>query len=162
MQRLRVHGAHPKYYHAMVGGNFRLDALQAAILRVKLPHLPQWHEARRANAAFYAEALRDTPEIVTPREAPYNYMVYNQYVVRVPHRDTVVQRLHDAGIGCAVYYPVPLHLQECFSALGYRAGDLPEAERAARETVALPLYPELSLAQREYVADSLRRIVGSP
>ncbi len=156
---LRVHGSHPKYYHALIGGNFRLDALQAAVLRVKLKHLPQWHEARRANARYYDERFAARPDIVTPIVSPGNYMIYNQYVVRVPNRDAVLKGLQDAGVGCEIYYPVPLHRQECFAYLRYAAGAFPEAEKAARETLALPIYPELTEAQRDYVAEQLLRLV---
>ncbi|MBN1556757.1 MAG: DegT/DnrJ/EryC1/StrS family aminotransferase, partial [Lentisphaerae bacterium] len=163
LRLLRNHGAHPKYYHALVGGNFRLDALQAAVLDVKLPHLDAWHAARRAHAAFYDRALAGSP--VRPPAAVYRdsgaaqYHIYNQYVVRVPDRDAVRAGLHEAGIGSEVYYPVPLHRQACFRELGYREGDLPVSERAARETLALPVYPELTESMTAYVADTLLKRV---
>lgn len=152
---LRVHGGHPKYYHHFIGGNFRLDALQAVVLEIKLKYLDQWHEGRRRNAAFYDAAFADYEEIVTPYVAPENYMIYNQYVVRVPERDTVLNALLEAGIGCEIYYPVPLHLQKCFAYLGYKQGDFPHAEKAAFETLALPIYPELTDDQKSYVAETL-------
>jgi len=152
---MRVHGMEPKYYHHLIGGNFRLDALQAAVLHVKLPHLDSWHEARRRNAQFYDQAFAACPQIVTPVVQHHCYMIYNQYVVRVPRRDAVLSALKAAQIGVEIYYPVPLHLQQCFSYLGYHSGDFPEAERAAAETLALPIYPELSDAQKHYVADTL-------
>lgn len=151
---MRGHGAKPKYHHAVVGGNFRLDALQAAILRVLLPHLPAWTKARRANAARYDAAFADDPllcEVVHPPPRVEPGHVYNQYVVRVPHRDELRHFLVERHIGNEVYYPVPLHLQECFRDLGYREGDLPEAERACREVIALPVFPELGEARQARV-----------
>jgi len=159
LRKLRVHGSHPKYYHALIGGNFRLDALQAAVLRVKLRRLDAWHEARRENARYYDTQLADCASIVTPTVLSGNYMIYNQYVVRVPNRDAVMQSLQSAGIGCEIYYPVPLHLQGCFRYLGYKEGDMPESERAARETLALPIYPELTMEQKTHVVEQLRRAV---
>lgn len=154
LRSLRMHGATETYYHRQVGGNFRLDALQAAVLRIKLKRLDQWHAARRAHAEFYNRAFQGSC-IITPKKAYGNLPqghIYNQYVVRVPRRDAVRQRLQAAGIGCAVYYPLPLHLQECFQSLGYRSGDFPESEKAAGEVLALPVYPELRPEQLEYVA----------
>ncbi len=154
LRSLRMHGATETYYHRQVGGNFRLDALQAAVLRVKLKHLDRWHAARRDHAGFYNRAFRGsgvrTPAVVHP-DLPQGH-IYNQYVVRVPRRDEVRRRLQEAGIGSAVYYPLPLHLQECFKSLGYRAGDFPASEQAAGEVLALPVYPELRPEQLEYVA----------
>jgi dTDP-4-amino-4,6-dideoxygalactose transaminase len=157
---LRNHGMEPKYYHALIGGNFRLDALQAAVLHVKLRHLPGWHEARRRNAAYYDAAFAGCDVIVTPVVPGGNYMTYNQYVIRVPERDAVLARLREAEIGCEIYYPVPLHLQECFKALDYRAGAFPHSERAAQETLALPVYPELREEQLAYVAETVLKAVG--
>lgn len=155
---LRTHGAKPKYYHSMIGGNFRLDAMQAAVLRVKLRHLDQWSEARRRNAERYNQRLAGSA-IGTPYVAPQNKSIYNQYVVRTPHRDALKKHLDGRGIGNEIYYPVPLHVQKCFADLGGREGDLPNAEAAAREVLAIPIYPELPPVWLDYVADSLRQIV---
>jgi dTDP-4-amino-4,6-dideoxygalactose transaminase len=156
---LRNHGAEPKYYHRFIGGNFRLDALQAGVLSVKLKHLPDWHRRRRDNAARYDELLRDLavqrPEALYRGSGVDNPHIYNQYVIRVADRDRVRQALTEAGIGTEIYYPVPLHLQECFRNLGYREGDAPESERAAAETLALPIYPELTEEQQAAVATAL-------
>ena len=164
LRRLRVHGADRQYYHQVIGGNFRLDALQAAILRVKLPHLAGWTEARRRNAARYGELFAEfglTGRVTLPASAPDRYHIYNQYVVRVPDRDAVKAHLESRQIGCAIYYPVPFHELACFAYLGYRAGQFPHAERAARETLALPVYGELTADQQRYVvsaiADALNR-----
>lgn len=161
MKILRVHGMEPKYYHHFIGGNFRLDALQAAVLRAKLPHLNSWHEARRRNAQFYDHAFAACPEVVTPKVKADRYMIYNQYVVRVPRRDAVLAAMKAAQIGVEIYYPVALHQQPCFQYLNYPAGSFPEAERAASETLALPIYPELSQTQLQYVADTLIAAVRS-
>ena len=157
VRRLRVHGSERKYYHQEVGGNFRLDELQAAVLRVKAPHLGRWNEARRANAARYARLFAEAgaKRVTRPVEPPGYHHIYHQYVVRVPNRDDVRERLAQAGIGSEVYYPVPLHLQECFASLGCRAGDCPVAEAAAREVLALPIYAELTEAQQRTVVDRI-------
>ena len=159
LRKLRNHGAKPKYYHALVGGNFRLDAIQAAILDVKLNHLEDWHTARRENAARYDAALESsavtTPQAVYADKGIANYHIYNQYVVRIPERDRTRDSLKEAGIGCEVYYPVPLHLQECFSSLGYSRGDFPESERAAAETLAIPIYPEMTVEMQDFVVKTL-------
>ncbi len=158
IRMLRVHGMEPKYHHAVIGGNFRLDELQAAVLLAKLPHLERWHGSRQRNAAYYDAAFRRaglTVHVSPPAGPPGYRHVYNQYVIRVPDRDRVRAYLAECGVGTEVYYPVPLHLQRCFSQLGYRAGDCPEAERAARESLALPIYPELSEAQLQYVVDTI-------
>ncbi len=164
IKALRNHGSQVKYYHPMVGGNFRLDALQAAVLSVKLPHLDRWHARRRANASFYDAAFQGTairtPACVYGKAGLAQPHIYNQYVIRVPNRDTVREKLTAAGIGHDVYYPVPLHLQECFRALGYQAGDFPESERAALETLALPIFPELTEAQRAAVAAAVKQAVA--
>lgn len=140
---LRSHGARPKYHHVAVGGNFRLDALQAAVLRAKLPHLTAWTAARRAHAAHYRElfAAADLPEVRLPAGHPAH--VYHQFVIRVPRRDALRAHLAAAGIGTEVYYPEPLHLAPCLDALGYAVGELPNAERAATEVLALPIQPSL-------------------
>ena len=138
---LRNHGSHPKYHHSLVGGNFRLDAIQAAVLSVKLPHLKKWEETRRAAAAAYTERLADSDLYVPPVELDGNRHVFNQYEMRVREgrRDAAAAKLAEAGIGHMIYYPVPLHLQECFADLGYRKGDLPATEQACDEVLALPI-----------------------
>ena len=153
--KLRNHGMAPKYYHAMIGGNFRLDALQAAVLNVKLKHLNDWHEGRRKNAEFYDKAFGKVSEIITPVILPENYSIYNQYIIRVPERDKLSEVMKSANIGHDIYYPVPLHLQECFSYLGYKKGDFPVSEKAAKEVIALPIYPELTDEQKQYVVDTV-------
>jgi dTDP-4-amino-4,6-dideoxygalactose transaminase len=159
----RQHGMEQRYYHHFIGGNFRLDELQAAILAVKLPHLDGWSAARRGVADIYREEferLELTDRITLPVE-PYrpcgltNHHIYHQYVIRTPRRDALREHLTRKEIGTAIYYPLALHEQDCFSYLGYRAGDFPEAERAARETLALPIYPELSREQQRYVAEAI-------
>ena len=151
---LRNHGAKQRYYHEKVGGNFRLDALQAAVLRVKLPHLQRWTDMRRANAARYVLLLGDA-DVVLPVQ-PYGRLhIYNQFVVSVRERDRVRAGLTERGIGTEIYYPVPFHLQQCFAGLGYERGDFPEAERAAASTIALPIYGELTPGQQETVARAL-------
>jgi dTDP-4-amino-4,6-dideoxygalactose transaminase len=157
-ERLRVlrnHGMKPKYYHAFVGANFRLDAIQAAVLRVKLKHLDEWHQARRRNAATYTRLLAETP-VGTPLVGEGNVSIYNQYVLRCPRRDELREHLTRAEIGTEIYYPVPLHLQECFADVGRQRGDLPESERAADEVLAIPVYPELTGAQIEYTSQVIR------
>jgi len=151
---LRVHGSGHQYHHKMIGGMFRLAAIQAAVLDVKLKYLDGWHEARRRNAALYDTLLVDSP-VVAPLIEPGNYSIYNQYVVRLKNRDAVRARLADRNVGSGIYYPLPLHEQECFAYLGYREGDLPETERACREVLALPIYPELTEAQIRYAAAEL-------
>lgn len=160
VRTLRAHGGRERYYHDVVGINSRLDALQAAALLVKLRHLEEWHEGRRRNAAWYDERLAGIPGIETPYVEAHNRSVYNQYVIRTRDRDALMARLRASGVGCEVYYPVPLHLQRCFAYLGGRTGDFPEAERAARESLALPVYPELPTAAREYVVERIREFFG--
>jgi dTDP-4-amino-4,6-dideoxygalactose transaminase len=158
MEILRVHGGKPKYYHSFIGGNFRIDELQAAVLNVKLKHLDEWTSARRRNAVFYNTAFARA-KLGEDLEAPHASLgfrhIYNQYVVRVRDRDGLREYLSAAGVGTEIYYPVPLHLQACFAYLGYKAGDFPQSERAAAETLALPIYPELTETQLQYVADSI-------
>lgn len=155
VRKLRVHGGRQMYHHEMVGTNSRLDALQAAVLRRKLPHLERWTRARVEHASRYDEAFRSVDGVEPPFVAPENEHVYNQYTVRVDHRDAVRCRLEEAGIGSGVYYPVPLHLQECFAGLGYTRGDLPESERAVREVLSLPIFPEMTLEQQASVVDAV-------
>ncbi len=152
------HGARPKYYHSLVGTNSRLDALQAALLRVKLKHLDRWSEKRAKNAALY-NALFEGSRVGRPYHDPRTRHIYNQYVIRVPKRDELKKHLSDRHIGCEIYYPVPLHLQKCFAHLGYKVGDMPHSEAAALETIALPIYPELSEEQIRYVAQTIREFV---
>lgn len=158
---LRVHGETSRYHHKYVGINSRLDGIQAAVLRVKLPHLDSWSDARARNAATYRQLFAEAGllEHVTPpfvREGCRH--IFNQFVVRVPDgsRDKLAAHLGARNVGTAIYYPVPLHLQECFAFLGYKAGDFPVSERAARETLALPVYPELTVEQQQHVVDSIR------
>jgi dTDP-4-amino-4,6-dideoxygalactose transaminase len=158
LRMLRVHGMEPKYFHAMIGGNFRIDELQAAVLLVKFRHLEEWHAGRQRNAAFYDLAFRADPAtscVVTPAALPGYRHIYNQYVIRVPDRDRLRAHLAERGVGTEVYYPVPLHMQQCFAYLGYEAEDCPESARAARETLALPIYPELSERQLRHVVESV-------
>jgi dTDP-4-amino-4,6-dideoxygalactose transaminase len=158
LRLIRTHGMEPKYYHHLVGANFRLDAIQAAVLRVKLPKLAGWSEARRANAARYRALFADAGlnEVVLPVEAPDRTHIYNQFVIRVPKRDALRAHLDAARIGTEVYYPVPFHLQECFKSLGYQPGAFPEAEAAANESLALPIYPELTETQQAAVVNAIR------
>jgi dTDP-4-amino-4,6-dideoxygalactose transaminase len=153
---LRVHGASPKYFNIMVGANSRLDALQAAILLAKLPHLAEWAAARRQRAAYYDRALADVPEVMPLVVRPENECVYHQYVVRVARRDELMAFLKERRIGTAIYYPHPLHLQQCYADLGAKEGDCPEAEAAAQQTIALPMFPELAEPQQDYVVAALR------
>ncbi len=156
---LRVHGSHPKYYHRYIGGNFRLDAIQAAVVSVKLKHLDDWTEARQKNAERYAKLFREAgldEKIKLPVQKESRH-IFNQFVIEVPEkRDDLRSHLNNAGIGNEVYYPVPLHLQECFAYLGYRKGDMPVSEHAALHTVALPIYPELTEDMQTYVVEKIR------
>jgi len=151
---MRNHGMEPKYYHKFVGANFRLDPIQAAALLVKLPHLDEWSEARRRNAAYYTERFTGTA-VQTPDVNPDCVTIYNQYCIRVPRRDEVVAHLKANKIGCEIYYPVPAHKQECFSYLGYGEGDFPQSEKAADEIMALPVYPELTDEMKDAVVDCI-------
>jgi dTDP-4-amino-4,6-dideoxygalactose transaminase len=162
LRRLRVHGGATEYHHDEVGFNSRLDTLQAAVLRVKLPHLDAWSDARRAHANAYTRLLSEAglEGLVTPPYVrPGVRHIFHQYVIRVAdgRRDALLEHLKRGGVGTKVYYPVPLHLQKCFAHLGHREGDFPESERAARETLALPIFPELTRVQREYVVETIRR-----
>jgi dTDP-4-amino-4,6-dideoxygalactose transaminase len=157
---LRVHGSKPKYYHALLGGNFRFDSLQAAIVTVKLRYLDGWTAGRQSNAAryrrlFQAAGLSDNGPVQLPYEAPKNRHIYNQFVIRAKRRDELFDYLKSRGVGVEIYYPVPLHLQACFAYLGYREGDFPESEAAAKQTLALPIYPELSDEQAQRVVESI-------
>ena len=164
---LRAHGSKPKYFHPLVGVNSRLDALQAAILSVKLPYLDGWTEARRKVAARYDHLLGDAsipvgftpqpPALQLPWQRPGDRHIFNQYVIRSPLRDQLLAALKAAKIGCEIYYPLPMHVQECFAYLGYRPGDMPQSEAAARETLALPMYPEMDESQQQQVARVLGR-----
>ena len=158
----RVHGAEPKYYHKVIGGNFRMDPIQACVLRIKLQRLEAWHEQRRQNAVQYNQLLGEAQleEVVCPA-AVYqddnllNHHIYNQYTVRVQRREDLRKFLQERGVATEIYYPVPFHRQECFADLGYRPGSLPESDRAAREVLALPIYPGLTTEMQEYVVENL-------
>ena len=160
LKRLRVHGGLQMYHHDEVGYNSRLDALQAAVLHAKLRHLSHWSAARRANAAYYTSAFADVAEVRTPFVEPANESIFNQYTLRVERRDELQAHLKAKGIGSAVYYPVPLHLQPCFEYLGYKQGAFPESERAAREVLSLPVFPELTSAQLDEVVAAVRAFYG--
>ena len=159
---LRTHGMRPKYYHHVVGANFRMDALQAAILRVKAPYLPAWTDARRANAATYRDlfgAADVDGRVTLPVEAPGCRHIYNQFVIRTPERDALKSHLDAEGIGNEIYYPVPFHQQPCFANLGYATGAFPHAERAAAESLAIPIYSELTEAQQQAVVSAIGAFV---
>lgn len=175
---LRVHGGKPKYHHKIIGGNFRLDAIQAAVLNVKLPHLDNWSFQRRNNAEFYTKLFIEAglaaetgktkfddknkvllPKAVYKDSGVKNYHIYNQYIIRVKNRDGVRKHLTDKGIGTEIYYPVPFHKQECFASLKYKNGDFPLAEEAADDSIALPIYPELSKEQQKYVVEEIAAFV---
>jgi len=178
---LRVHGARPKYYHKVIGGNFRLDSLQAAILRVKLKYLDEWTEKRQENGRNYRQIFieKGLEELVHLPKAIYhphltppplrgrieergirNYHIYNQFVIRVKKRDQLKEFLEENGVDTAIYYPISLPLQECFKGLGYRSGDFPQAERAAKETLALPIYPEITREMQGYVVEKIKEFYG--
>ena len=152
---LRVHGAKPKYYHSLIGLNSRLDALQAAVLSVKLKYLDGWSRARIKNAETYNHLFSDT-DVITPYVEPYNYHIYNQYIIRVEQRDELQEFLNERNIGTAIYYPVSLHLQGCYADLGLKEGDFPESEKAAQETLALPIYFELTEEQQMAVVNAIK------
>ena len=160
---LRAHGGKPKYYHREVGGNFRLDALQAALLRVRLPRLDGWTEQRQANADLYDRLLGSAElagKVERPKRTAGSRHIFNQYVIKAEDRDRLHQHLGENGVGSAIYYPVPLHLQECFATLGYEKGRFPVAEKAAGNTLALPVYPGLTRGQVEYVVETVRGFYG--
>lgn len=167
LKMLRNHGAKPKYFHARIGGNFRLDPIQATVLRIKLRHLEEWHQARRANAEQYNDffeasdlvsdgRLKPPVAVYKGREGQHNYHIYNQYVIRVQNRDALIDYLRSKDIGCEIYYPLCLHQQECLRGV-VTIPQLPHAEDAARSTIALPIYPELTSAMQEYVVDQIVR-----
>jgi dTDP-4-amino-4,6-dideoxygalactose transaminase len=175
---LRVHGAYPKYYHKFIGGNFRIDAIQSAVINVKLPHLDGWSEQRRKNAETYNKLFMEAglaeetgktkfdeknkvllPKSVYKDSGVKNYHIFNQYIIRVAKRDELRKFLSENEIGNEIYYPVPFHLQECFANLGYRKGDFPVAEFAANTSIALPIYPELSRDQIEFVVSKIKEFI---
>ena len=160
LKRLRVHGGATQYFHDEVGYNSRLDTLQAAVLEAKLPHLADWSSKRREHAMYYDRAFADVPEVRTPTIDAGNESIYNQYTIRADRRDGLQAHLKGKGIGSAIYYPLPLHLQPCFQYLGYRVGSCPESERAAREVLSLPVYPELTRAQQDEVIGGVRSFYG--
>ncbi len=157
MEVLRVHGGKPKYHHAFIGGNFRIDELQAAVLNIKLDYLEDWSAKRALNARYYDQAFarKGLDAVQTPVARQGYHHIYNQYIVRARDRDALREHLSAHGVGTEIYYPIPLHLQRCFAYLGHAPGDFHEAERAARETLALPIYPELTEQQLQYVVDTL-------
>lgn len=165
MRILRVHGSHPKYYHKLIGGNFRLDTIQAAVLNVKLNYLDNWTKRRQENADRYRALFQQSglvqmghvrlPEAVYRDVGVKHHHIYNQFVLRVDRRDDLIAHLRKKEIGAEIYYPVPFHLQECFQYLGYKEGDFPESEQAAKETIAIPIYPELTIAQQTEVSEAI-------
>ncbi|HOX23174.1 MAG TPA: DegT/DnrJ/EryC1/StrS family aminotransferase, partial [Elusimicrobiales bacterium] len=164
LEILRSHGSRPKYYHKIIGGNFRLDEVQSAVLNVKLKHLDAWTAKRQDNAKRYTQLFKEaglaqkgviTPEPVYAASGAKHYHIYNQYVLLVPRRDQLKSFLAEKSVGSEIYYPVPFHLQECFSYLGYKKGDFPMAEKAADNSLALPIYPELTSEQLEYVVEMI-------
>jgi dTDP-4-amino-4,6-dideoxygalactose transaminase len=160
LRRLRLHGGARQYHHEEVGTNSRLDSLQAAVLLAKLPYLSRWTAARQANAARYTAAFSGHPAICPPRQDPANDHIYHQYTIQAPHRDELQAHLKAQGVGHAVYYPLALHLQPCFSHLGYRRGDLPATEAAMDSVISLPIYPELTREQQDRVIAVVRSFYG--
>ena len=160
LKRLRVHGGAKQYFHDEVGYNSRLDTLQAAVLAAKLPHLESWSGKRRENACHYDDQLSGIPEIRTPYVEPQSESIFNQYTIRAERRDELQTYLKARGIGTSIYYPLPLHLQPCFQYLGYKQGSCPEAERAAKEVLSLPIFPELTKAQLDEVSGAIRSFYG--
>ena len=164
VRMLRNHGMQPKYYHHAVGGNFRMDAMQAAVLRVKAPHLDAWTEARRLNARRYRKLFSEAKldgRVVLPRESEGCRHIFNQFVIRTPERDELKRHLDAQGIGNEIYYPVPFHLQPCFAGLGYHAGDFPNAEAAAADSLAIPVYGELTVEQQQMVVDAIAEFANA-
>ena len=155
LRRLRLHGGAKQYVHDEVGFNSRLDTLQAAVLLAKLPYLAEWSTARARNAARYTEAFSGHPAVCPPHVDPANTHIYNQYTIRVPRRDELQARLKERGIGSAIYYPLPLHLQPCFSRLGYRQGSMPVSESAATSVISLPVYPEMPRDHQDAVIEAV-------
>lgn len=156
LKKLRVHGAQPKYFHSIVGYNSRLDTIQAAILIVKLKYLPQWHEARRQKADKYNELLQGIKQVATPFVHPHNYHIYHQYTILAENRDGLKEHLKSREIGFDTYYPLPLHQQECYKELNYGPGSLPVSERLAKLAISLPVFPELTTQEQEYVAGAIK------
>jgi dTDP-4-amino-4,6-dideoxygalactose transaminase len=157
---LRDHGQVRKYYHSVVGWNCRMDGIQAAVLSVKLRHLEKGNQLRRSHAAHYDRTLVAIEEVITPLQAAFARHVYHVYPICVQQRDEVMQFLHKNGIGCGIHYPVPIHLQEAYRSLGYQRGAFPVAERCANEMVSLPMFPELTAAQVEMVAQCIKEAVS--
>ena len=168
IRALRNHGMEPRYFHKWIGGNFRIDAIQSAVLSVKLPHLDAWSAARRKNAARYREGFATCglgkvlglPVEPWSKTDTENHHIYNQFIIRSTRRDALKKHINDSGIGSEIYYPLPLHMQECFRDLGYREGDFPESERASRESLALPVYPELTGEQLDYVVGKIAEFLA--
>ncbi len=156
IRKLRVHGAKPKYYHSMVGYNSRLDTIQAAVLMVKLKYLPDWHEARREKAARYDRLLEDIQQVTTPFVHEHNYHIYHQYTIIAEDRDSLKDFLKSREIGIDTYYPLPLHLQDCFKDLGYRKGDMPVSESLSEKVISLPIFPELTDEEQDFVVESIK------
>jgi dTDP-4-amino-4,6-dideoxygalactose transaminase len=159
---IRVHGSKPKYYHKVLGYNSRLDEVQAAILNVKFPHLDKWSQLRREKAAIYTNLLKEKvgDKVTTPVEKEGNYHVFHQYTIRVEQRDELQSYLKEQGIATMIYYPLPLHVQPVFAELGYQEGDLPVTEKAAKEALSLPMFPELKMEQQEYVVAKIAEFYG--
>ncbi len=155
LRKLRAHGSSPKYYHPLIGMNSRLDALQAAVLLAKLPHLEAWNEGRRAHGKYYDQRLAGVGDLVTPTVAPANASVYNQYIVRSARRDQLLAFLKSRGIDSMIYYPLPLHVQACYAGMGWQEGDMPNSERAARENLSIPVYAELTPAQLDEITQAI-------
>jgi dTDP-4-amino-4,6-dideoxygalactose transaminase len=160
LRRLRTHGGVKTYFHEEVGTNSRLDAVQATVLLAKLPHLAEWNAARRRHAEWYGAAIADLDAVVRPVIDPANQHIFHQYVIAADRRDDLAAHLKARGVGTAIYYPLPLHLQPCFAFLGYREGAFPVAEAAAKRVLALPVYPELTETQRQQVVDAIRGFYG--